>query len=140
MKRIAPLMTGLATTLALAASPASAQETQATVGAEASGLAAETLADGKATQAIKFLKAELEQSPGDPALLINLGIAQAQSGQEEQARVSFEAALAAREVVDLETANGRFTDSRRLARQAIAMLDRGDFSPMPRGDQLTLRD
>lgn len=106
------------------------------------GLAAETLSDGRTMQAIAQLKAELEMHPGDPAVLINLGIAQAQSGNEADARDSFEMAMRSREVVELETANGTTTDSRRLARHAIAMLDRGEFRPAPQrnSSQFTLRD
>ena len=86
-----------------------------------------------------MLKAELEEHPGDPALLINLGIAYAQNGSTAEARKSFEAALASREVVELETANGTATDSRRLARRALAMLSRGEFRPSGAGsDRLTL--
>lgn len=140
MKRIAPVVFGFATSLALAVSPVSAQDNRTNARVDSSALAADTLAQGDASQAITLLKAALDQSPRDPALLINLGIAQAQAGNDEQARASFRAALASPEVVDLETANGRFTDSRRLARQAIAMLERGEFRPASRGDQLTYRD
>lgn len=94
-------------------------------------LAAETLSDGRTLQAISQLEAQLQANPGDPALLINLGIAQAQRGQTAEARTSFEAAMRSREVVELETADGSETDSRRLARLALAMLDRGDFRPEP---------
>lgn len=105
------------------------------------GLAADTIADGRTMQAIAQLKAELALYPGDPAVLINLGIAQAQSGDETGARESFEAAMRSREVVELETANGSSTDSRRLARHALTMLDRGEFRPAPRtNSQFTLRD
>ena len=105
------------------------------------GLAAETLGDGRALQAIAQLEYELEQSPRDPALLINLGIAQAQMGRDAAARDSFEAALRSREVIKLETADGRETDSRRLARLAISMLERGEFrSERARAGQFTLRD
>lgn len=105
------------------------------------GLAADTLVDGRTSQAIVQLKAELDLHPGDPAILINLGIAQAQSGFDQEARASFEAAMRSREVIELDTANGSSTDSRRLARHALAMLDRGEFRAETRGaGQFTLRD
>lgn len=120
-----------------AATPVHAQAVQPTD----AGLAAETLAEGENLRAIALLKAELEAYPGDPALLINLGIAQAQRGNEAEARANFEAALAGREMVELETVDGRETDSRRLARLAISMLDRGEFLPALRSsEQFTLRD
>lgn len=116
--------------------PAYAQQIEASD----EGLASETLADGQSLRAISMLEAELAQHPGDPALLINLGIAHAQRGNDAEARTSFEAALASRNVIELETADGRTTDSRRLARQAIAMLDRGEFRPVGQTDQFSLRD
>lgn len=136
MKLIAPALAGVVATLAMTATPAVAQD--ATM--NTTGLAAEALADGRAMQAIAQLEAELERHPQDPALLINLGIAQAQAGLDERARASFESAMGAREVVDLETANGGTIDSRRLARRAIAMLDRGEFRPRATTGQISLRD
>lgn len=105
------------------------------------GLAAETIADGRTMQAIAQLEGELAIYPGDPAVLINLGIVHAQSGDDIKAREHFEAAMRARDVVELETADGSTTDSRRLARHALAMLERGDFRPKaPSASQFTLRD
>jgi Flp pilus assembly protein TadD len=91
------------------------------------GLAAVTLSDGESVRAIAILSAQLEEFPNDPALLINLGIAFAQSGNDADARSSFQAAMASRQVIDLETADGTAMDSRRLARRALSMLDRGEF-------------
>ena len=49
--------------------------------------------------------------------------------------------MRARDVIELETANGSTTDSRRLARHALAMLDRGEFRPARHtSEQFTLRD
>ncbi|MCX9148683.1 hypothetical protein [Erythrobacter sp. WG] len=77
----------------------------------------------------------------DPAVLINRGIAYAQAGDEARAREAFTRVLAHEEVVDLETADGATTDSRKLARRAMRMLERGEFrvSAAPAG-QLTYRD
>jgi len=116
---------------AMAQTPQSGDET----------LAAETLSAGESIRAISMLRTALEEQPNDPALLINLGIAYAQSGNDAEARASFEAAFASRTVIELETANGDSMDSQRLARRALGMLERGEFRetvPVPR--QLTLRD
>ncbi|WP_324826721.1 hypothetical protein [Qipengyuania zhejiangensis] len=64
----------------------------------------------------------------DPARLINHGIALARLGRFDEARTELEAAANSRESVDLETAEGDWVDSRRLARRALAMLEAGDFS------------
>lgn len=102
---------------------------------EAQSLASNQLADGRTTNAIAALEEGVAASPNDPALLINLGIAHAQKGQDDKARALFERALVSPNPVELETADGAATDSRRLARKAIRMLDRGEFAP-----QLSRRD
>ena len=138
LSKITPV--ACATLIAVAAAPLAAQSAQTATPTDA-GLAADTLTDGRTMQAIAQLQSELDLHPGDPAILINLGIAQAQSGQEQDARISFEAAMRSRDVIELETANGTSTDSRRLARHALAMLDRGEFRPARRSaEQFTLRD
>ncbi len=105
----------------IAASPAAAQ-------AQPDGeLAAGKLARGETTTAIASLEIQREAAPDDPALLINLGIAYAHMGKEEKARAMFDAALKSDEPTELETADGNATDSRRLARKAMAMLERGEF-------------
>jgi Tfp pilus assembly protein PilF len=101
-------------------------------------LAAQPLAAGRQDEALALLERALAADPHDPAVLINLGIAYAHKGEEAKARAAFAAALACREVVELETADGSVTDSRRLARKALRMLARGEFRP--RGEQLTYRD
>ncbi|NCP13358.1 MAG: tetratricopeptide repeat protein [Sphingomonadales bacterium] len=104
-------------------------------------LAVKPLAAGRAEQALAKLQKASAADPQDPAVLINLGIAYAHAGDEDSARNAFEAALASKDVVELDTADGTATDSRRLARKAIKMLERGEFrAPVMRGDQLTLRD
>lgn len=130
-------LTAILAASAAFAMPANAQSVTPTD----AGLSAQTLSDGQTIRAIAALESELEAHPGDPALLINLGIAHAQIGETEKARASFEAAMRSREVLDLETVNGTTTDSRRLARKAIAMLDRGEFrAERASGSQFTLRD
>lgn len=120
------ILTGFAFAALAAATPAAAQQ------APDPTLAAAPIAQGEHARAIVILERQLAENPDDPALLINLGIAHAQRGDELQARENFEAAMGSRESVDLETANGSLMDSRRLARRALSMLDRGAFaSDMP---------
>lgn len=108
---------------------------------EAPELAAQPLAAGRADQALATLEKASAADPHDAAVLINLGIAYAQGGDEAKARAAFEQALACHEVVELDTADGTATDSRRLARKALKMLDRGEFrSDFTRNDRLTRRD
>ncbi len=101
-------------------------------------LAAQPLAAGRGDKALAMLEKASAADPHDAAVLINLGIAYAQMGDEPKARAAFEQALACHEVVELDTADGTATDSRRLARKAIKMLDRGEFRSA--SQQLTYRD
>jgi tetratricopeptide (TPR) repeat protein len=104
-------------------------------------LAAQPLAAGREAEAMAVLEKASAADPHDAAVLINLGIAYAQAGDDTKARSAFEAALACHEVVELDTADGTSTDSRRLARKAIKMLERGEFRPASaRREQLTYRD
>lgn len=119
-------LTAIAIALAAANPSADAQTYDAYPPAE---LGAASLAKGESEQAMQTLERQLETSPNDPALLINLGIAYAQAGEEAKARNMFKAAMSSPEHFELETANGSEMDSRRLARKAIAMLDRGEFRP-----------
>lgn len=126
----------------IAATPlAAAPATPVTRLAEATELAVQPLATGRADQALATLEKASIADPHDAAVLINLGIAYAQAGDDAKARAAFEQALACHEVIELDTADGSATDSRRLARKAIKMLERGEFRPAPtRAGQLTLRD
>lgn len=109
--------------------------------AEAPELAAHTLASGRAEQALATLERASAADPHDAAVLINLGIAYAQAGDDVKARAAFEQALACHEVIELDTADGTATDSRRLARKAIKMLERGEFRPSATTTgQLTMRE
>lgn len=102
----------------------------------AEGLAAQSLVQGRSEKALVMLEKASAADPHDAAVLINLGIAYAQMGEEAKARAAFEQALACHEVIELQTADGSDTDSRRLARKAIKMLERGEF----RSAQFTYRD
>ncbi|WP_172449854.1 tetratricopeptide repeat protein [Porphyrobacter sp. HT-58-2] len=109
--------------------------------AAAPELAVQPLAAGKAEQALATLERASIAAPHDAAVLINLGIAYAQAGHDAKARAAFEQALACHEVIELDTADGTATDSRRLARKALKMLERGEFRPAAaRSEQLTYRD
>ncbi|MEM9501058.1 MAG: hypothetical protein AAF941_04360 [Pseudomonadota bacterium] len=118
----------------IAATPVSAQQTSGTE----NEFAAKTLASGNQTQAITALEAQRVAAPEDPGVLINLGIAYAHTGDDQKAEALFKAALTSSQPVELETADGELTDSRRLARKAMRMLERGDFSPPT--DRVTLRE
>ncbi|MEM7701821.1 MAG: hypothetical protein AAF251_07780 [Pseudomonadota bacterium] len=127
-------ITSAVAALLLASAPAQAAETTAAA-VEKTALASDHLAKGQAFTAIAALEKEIEAAPQDPALLINLGIAHAQAGDVANARVMFDRALVSSEPIELETADGEVIDSRRLARKAIRMLERGEFTT-----KLTRRD
>jgi tetratricopeptide (TPR) repeat protein len=134
-------VTAVAIALLAAITPANAPVSPVAGLAEAPELAVQPLAAGRAAQAIATLEKASAADPHDAAVLINLGIAYAHAGDEVRARAAFERALACHEVIELETADGTATDSRRLARKAIKMLERGEFRPAPaRAEQLTLAD
>lgn len=79
------------------------------------------LAAGDAEAAVRKLE-ERAGSRTDPALLINLGAAYARQGATDKALSSFRAAIASQDRYDLELSNGRWMDSRVIARQALANL------------------
>ena len=87
-------------------------------------VAYETLVKGEAADAIAKLEAMREETPGDPALLINLGSAYAEIGEAARAEYYYKAALTAEESYQLELADGRWIDSRDAASLALAALDR----------------
>jgi tetratricopeptide (TPR) repeat protein len=104
-------------------------------------LAVTPLAAGRTEQALVTLEAASAADPHDAAVLINLGIAYAHAGDDAKARAAFEQALACHQVIELDTADGTTTDSRRLARKALKMLERGEFRPVEASaGQLTYRD
>ncbi|MEO1729904.1 MAG: tetratricopeptide repeat protein [Pseudomonadota bacterium] len=119
----------ITTTTAIVALLLSGAQAQENTPVESNSLASETLANGEAKRAIEALERSVEEAPEDPALLINLGIAHAQAGSSDKARALFDRALVSPEPIELETADGKTTDSRRLARKAIGMLERGEFAP-----------
>ncbi len=131
-------LAALALTLGVSAQP----EAAPTQGIEwPSDLAVAPLMARRTQEAIAILERSHLSDPEDPAVLINLGIAYAQTGKEAEARALFDAALTKRAAFDLAISSGQVTDSRQLARRAIRMLERGEFrTAAPAASQLTLRD
>ena len=113
------LLTGFAAIALLAPAPASA--------AEETAVGYEPLMEGRVSAAIAEIESNDQLEANDPARLINLGIAYAQLGRTAEARAMFEAAMRGDDRVSLETAGGEWKDSRHLARQALALLDRGEL-------------
>lgn len=109
--------------------------------ADGSGLAAAALSEGRAAEAIQTLSRAHSADRSDPAVLINLGIAHAQRGEDAAAQDLFRAAMTSPVSYELETAEGTAMDSRKLARRALRMLERGEFrSSGQQPSHLTLRD
>lgn len=86
------------------------------------------MAAGQDNAVINSIDAQGALKNGDPAPLINLGVALARQGRTDDARAMFKAVASNRMRYQMETGSGEWVDSRNLARDLIAMLDRGDFS------------
>ena len=99
--------------------------------AQAADVGYEELTANRNAAAIQRIEANEDLKAGDPARLINLGVAHARQGREKLAREMFERAAWA-ERLDLETASGAWIDSRELALRALAALERGDFAAQTR--------
>jgi uncharacterized protein HemY len=84
----------------------------------------EQLVAGENEQAIAHLEAAHEKTPGDPAMLINLGTAYSRAGEFDKARAAFRAAIASESRYRVELADGSWEDSRRIARVALDSLER----------------
>ena len=119
----------------LLASAQAPQQAPVPATTQSAALEADKLAEGQSFKAIAALEKRVEAAPEDPALLINLGIAHAQAGDANMARAMFERALVSPDHGELEIADGSVVDSRRLARKAMRMLDRNEFTT-----RLTRRD
>lgn len=83
-------------------------------------VAYDALMEGRHDAAIAQLENATDRN--DPARLINLAAAYAAEGRMAEARATYERAAFA-ERYELETADGKWVDSRVLARQALASLD-----------------
>lgn len=99
-------------------------------------VASEDLLAQKNVAAIERIEANDRLDKDDPARLINLGIAHAREGREEEARDMFRAVARSESTVRLELAGGGWVDSDELARRALHLLDRGVFAP---GSRVTMR-
>ncbi|MXP25006.1 tetratricopeptide repeat protein [Altererythrobacter indicus] len=88
---------------------------------EQMNVAFEQLAAGDSAEAIEELRRS--EYANDPARLINLGTAYAQSGDYKKAAKFFRAALASGTQYRLELADGSWMDSRQAARLALANLN-----------------
>ena len=88
----------------------------------------EQLAAGENDGAIERLEAALDQTPGDPALLINLGTAYAREGRMGEARDAFRNAISAEDRYRVQLADGSWEDLRKVARLALDSLDRTAFA------------
>jgi tetratricopeptide (TPR) repeat protein len=95
---------------------------------ESADTAYEQLAAGQTEEAIGHLETLLEEMPGDPSLLINLGTAYARAGRMEEARAAFRAAIAAEDRYRVQLADGSWEDSRKVARLALESRDRTGFA------------
>lgn len=82
------------------------------------------LAAGNSDAALRKLE-DASADRSDPAVLINLGTAYARQGSTDKALAALRAAVASPERYDLELADGRWMDSREVARIALANLQRG---------------
>lgn len=114
--------------MAVTALMASLLMAQAPVEAAAVEVAYDELASGDTAAAIDKIENGAAQDREHPARLINLGIAYARAGRSDEARAMFQAAAESDTRYRLETATGEWMDSRDLARQALAMLGRGEFA------------
>lgn len=91
-------------------------------------VAYDALSDGRASEAIARIEALLAQQPEDPALLINLAAAHLQQGDDEMAAEAYRRAADSSARYELELADGSWADSRKLARRALALLERNQLA------------
>jgi len=123
-----------------AAGPVETQLTSPEADQAGGALSATALSQGRNSEAIAELEADGALASQDPGQLINLGIAYAREGEVDTARALFVAALESPEPIELETADGSVTDSRRLARKALRMLEAGVFAPQKTAERVSLRN
>lgn len=89
-------------------------------------VAYEELITGQNREAVNILSQSRLTEKRDPCALINLGTAHARLGHKQEAASMYRAAIASRDRYDLQLADGSWMDSRRAARVAVSMLDRGE--------------
>jgi Tfp pilus assembly protein PilF len=107
---------------ALAGQPATSLPGPDIVLTEQKQVAYEALASGDTEGAVADLEARRPGDPEDPALLINLGAAYARLGEVDRAEAAFQAAIDSKTRYRLELEDGRWLDSRRVARMALTSL------------------
>lgn len=110
------------TAIILAAAAASQPVPAPAAGAGIIDVAYSELTTGDADAAVR--KLEENGRVSDPAVLINLGAAYARQGATDKALASYRAAIASPDRYDLELADGRWMDSRQVARAALGKLQR----------------
>ena len=86
------------------------------------------LQGAQAAPAAEMQAVAMVQAQEDPADLLNLGVELAMAGETEAARLAFEKVREMRVDYTLETTDGRFVYPAELARQGLAMLERGEFT------------
>lgn len=91
-------------------------------------VASEDLLAQENETAIERIEANDRLDGDDPARLINLGIAHAREGREDEARNMFRAVARSEATMRLELAGGEWIDSGDLARRALRLLDSGAFA------------
>jgi len=89
-------------------------------------VAYEEMMAGHNRAAVDQIRASGLDRKGDPSALINLGTAYARMGQKDRAMACFKAALASKNRYDVQLADGRWVDTRQIARQSIAALEKAD--------------
>ena len=85
----------------------------------------EDLRAGSAEAAIQRIQSNRLLPADDPSALINLGAAHARVGNLEEAHSYYIAAIASRDRYDVQLGDGRWMDTRRAARMAIELQQRG---------------
>lgn len=87
-------------------------------------VAFEALSEGRTAEAISRLETSSAIESAQPAALINLGTAYARQGRTADAQAAFTSALTARQHYYVELADGRWVDSRKAAKMALARLEK----------------
>jgi len=80
------------------------------------------LSGGQSDAALRKLESAPGVKSGDPATLINLGVAYARAGMADKAIAAYRAAAESQTRYDLELADGTWMDSRSAARTALSRL------------------
>ncbi len=94
-------------------------------GADRVEVAYEELMHGHPEAAISKIRSNRRLDVDEPAALINMGSAYARLGRTSEAQACYRSAIASNNRYDLELADGSWMDSRRAARLAAKMLNKG---------------